>query len=232
MNLLIYLKEIGANIVSKLRVDTVLLISNLTDNLSFRLIVDFMQQARTSHCERFLRLVTFRLDCPWPLLFRGKGENDYAIAKVKKFIYECGRTFGILQYDQERPLKAVCQCVCSKLGGLSLRAAPRNHPESHGSVGQSQRTWYGQLRAILYQVEHNTGLKIDSNRDAALGGGDGHSVGGKFFPSNVSRSSLLSGSRASSSWRVVPAGDLRGFPLRHERGDHQWRAFFLRPRNG
>ena len=91
------------------------------------------------------------------------GENDYAIAEVKKLIYECGRTFGILQYDQESPLKVVCQRVCAELGGLSLRAAPRNHPQSHGSVGQSQRTLYGQLRALLYQVEHNTGLKIDSN---------------------------------------------------------------------
>ena len=53
--------------------------------------------------------------------------------------------------------------MCSELGGLSLRAAPRNHPQSHGSVGQSKRTLSGQVRAILYQVEHNTGLKIYSN---------------------------------------------------------------------
>ena len=53
--------------------------------------------------------------------------------------------------------------MCSELGGLSLRAAPRNHPQSHGSVAQSQRTSRGQLLAILYQVEHNTGLKIDFN---------------------------------------------------------------------
>ena len=86
-----------------------------------------------------------------------------AVAEVKKFIYECGRTFGILQHDQEGPLTVVCQRVCAELGGLSLRAAPRNHPQSHGSVGQSQRTLYGQLRTLLYQVEHNTGLKIDSN---------------------------------------------------------------------
>ena len=69
-----------------------------------------------------------------------KAENDYAITEAKKFIYERGRTFGILQYDQEGPLKVVCQRVCAELGGLSLRAAPRNHPQSHGSVGQSQRT--------------------------------------------------------------------------------------------
>ena len=37
-----------------------------------------------------------------------KGSDDYAVAELKKFVYECGRTFGILQYDQEKPLKALC----------------------------------------------------------------------------------------------------------------------------
>ena len=54
-----------------------------------------------------------------------------------------------------------------------MRAAPRNHPQSHGSVGQSQRTLYGQLRASLYQVEHNNGLKIDSNHALYLVHSDG-----------------------------------------------------------
>ena len=92
-----------------------------------------------------------------------KGEIDYSVAELKKFIFECGRTFGVLQYDQESPLKALCQRVCSELGGLSLRAAPKEHSQSSGSVGQMQRTLYGQLRTLLYQVEHNTGFAIDSN---------------------------------------------------------------------
>ena len=91
-------------------------------------------------------------------------QTGWAMAVVvPQFIYERGRTFGILQYDQEGPWKVACQRVCAELGGLSLRAAPRNRPQSHGSVGQSQRTLCGQLRTILYQVEHNTGLKVDSN---------------------------------------------------------------------
>ena len=90
-----------------------------------------------------------------------KGEIDYSVAELKKFIFECGRTFGVLQYDQESPLKALCQRVCSELGGLSC--APKEHSQSSGSVGQMQRTLHGQLRTLLYQVEHNTGFAIDSN---------------------------------------------------------------------
>ena len=92
-----------------------------------------------------------------------KGENEYAKAELKKFIYECGRTFGVLQYDQESPLKAIAKTVCAELGGLSVRAAPKAHPQASGSVGQMQRTLYSQLRTLLSQVEQNTGVNIDSN---------------------------------------------------------------------
>ena len=92
-----------------------------------------------------------------------KGENEYAKAELKKFIYECGRTFGVLQYDQESPLKAIAKTVCAELGGLSVRAAPKAHPQASGSVGQMQRALYSQLRTLLSQVEQNTGVNIDSN---------------------------------------------------------------------
>ena len=92
-----------------------------------------------------------------------QGENDYAKAELKKFIYECGRTFGVLQYDQESPRKAIAKSVCAELGGLSVRAAPKAHPQASGSVGQMQRTLYSQLRTLLYQIDQNTRLSIDSN---------------------------------------------------------------------
>ena len=92
-----------------------------------------------------------------------KGENEYAKAELKKFIYECGRTFGVLQYDQELPLKAIAKTVCAELGGLSARAAPKAHPQASGSVGQMQRILYSQLRTLLSQVEQNTGINIDNN---------------------------------------------------------------------
>ena len=54
--------------------------------------------------------------------------------------------------------------MCAELGGVSLRAAPKAHPQSSGSVGQLQRTSYGQLRILLQQVEQNTGTTTDSSK--------------------------------------------------------------------
>ena len=97
------------------------------------------------------------------IVIPSKGNDDYAAAELKKFIYECGRTFGILQYDQESSLKALCTRVCAELGGLSIRAAPKGHSQAQGSVGQMQRTFYGQLRAILYQIEESAGIEVNSD---------------------------------------------------------------------
>ena len=88
-----------------------------------------------------------------------KGQLAYSAAELRKFIYECGRTFGMLQYVQESSVKAVCERVCKEIGGLSVRAAPRDHPQSHGSVGAAQRTLYGQIKTLLYQVHERIGIE-------------------------------------------------------------------------
>ena len=41
-------------------------------------------------------------------------------------------------------------------------AAPTGHSQSQGSVGNAQRTLYGQLRTLLSQVQESTGLKLTS----------------------------------------------------------------------
>ena len=85
-------------------------------------------------------------------------ESEYAKAELKKFIFECGRTFGVLQYDESSPLKNVATGVCAELAGLSLRAAPKVQ-----SIGQVQRALYSQLRTLLHQVGQNTGKAFDSS---------------------------------------------------------------------
>ena len=47
-----------------------------------------------------------------------KGRHQYSVAELKKFIYETGRTYGILQYDKEPALKALVTDVSKELGGL------------------------------------------------------------------------------------------------------------------
>ena len=77
-------------------------------------------------------------------------------------MFEIGRTFGIVQYDKENSLKVIAKDLCKTIGGLSMRAAPTGHSKSQGSVGNVQRTLYGQLWTLLSQVQESTGLKLTS----------------------------------------------------------------------
>ena len=86
--------------------------------------------------------------------------EKYAVAESHRFVFEIGRTFGIVQYDKESSLKPIAKDVCKTIGGLSMRAAPPGHSQSPGSVGNAQRTLYGQLRTLLSQVQESTGLKL------------------------------------------------------------------------
>ena len=64
-------------------------------------------------------------------------------------MFEIGRTFGIVQCDKEAPLKTMARDLCKVVGGMSMRSAPTGHSQSQGSVGNAQRTLYGQLRTLL-----------------------------------------------------------------------------------
>eukprot|EP00439_Symbiodinium_sp_Y106_P050664 s2170_g6.t1 len=88
--------------------------------------------------------------------------EKYAVAELRKFVFAIGRTFGIVQYDKEAPLKTMARDLCKVVGGMSMRSAPTGHSQSQGSVGNAQRTLYGQLRTLLSQVEVSTGVKVSS----------------------------------------------------------------------
>ena len=49
-----------------------------------------------------------------------KGRHTYSVAELKKFIYETGRTYGILQYDKRPALKALVTDVAKELRGMSI----------------------------------------------------------------------------------------------------------------
>ena len=108
-------------------------------------------------------LQMFRLVIQWRLCFLRKGVLEkYAVAELRRFVFEIGRTFGIIQYDKENALKVIAKDLCKTIGGLSMRAAPTGHSQSQGSVGNVQRTLYGQLRALMSQAQESTGLKLTS----------------------------------------------------------------------
>ena len=50
--------------------------------------------------------------------------EKYAVAELRKFVFEIGRTFGIVQYDKEAPLKTMARDLCKVVGGMSMRSAP------------------------------------------------------------------------------------------------------------
>ena len=92
-----------------------------------------------------------------------KGRHAYGITELKKFVYETGRTFGILQYDKEPPLKALATDTMKELGGVSVRATPRDWKQAHGSIGKMQKTLFGQVRALRLQLQDRLGIEITSN---------------------------------------------------------------------
>ena len=72
-------------------------------------------------------------------------DDKYAVAELRKFVIEIeiGRTFEIVQYGKEAPLKTMPRDLCKTIGGVSMRAAPTGHSQSQGSVGKAQTTLYG-----------------------------------------------------------------------------------------
>ena len=92
-----------------------------------------------------------------------KGRQAYSTAELKKFIYETGRTCGILQYDQEPSLKALVTETVNQLGGMSTRATPKDWKQAHGSIGRLQQTLLGQARTLRLQLQEHLGTEITSN---------------------------------------------------------------------
>ena len=85
-------------------------------------------------------------------------KGNYAAAESKKFIYECGRTIGIVQYDQESSLKALCTRVCASWDCAFAQLLKGIHKRK-----EMQRTFYRQLRALLCQIEENAGIEVSSD---------------------------------------------------------------------
>ena len=69
--------------------------------------------------------------------------------KLRRFVLDIGRTFGIPQCDPEPALKAVVETVTSEVGGLSLRNSPVEWKQAQGAVGQAQALLYPQVRTDL-----------------------------------------------------------------------------------
>ena len=84
------------------------------------------------------------------------------INNLQAFIFECGRTHGILQSDNEDTLNALLQATASKVGSMTVRHSPSYSSNSQGSVERLHRTLLGQIRVVKAQVESNYSMTMST----------------------------------------------------------------------
>ena len=87
---------------------------------------------------------------------------DYMINNLQAFIFECGRTHGILQSDNEDTLNALLQATASKVRSMTVRHSPSYSSNSQGSVERLHRTLLGQIRVVKAQVESNYSMTMST----------------------------------------------------------------------
>ena len=85
-----------------------------------------------------------------------KGSDNYAVAELKRFLFEIGRTTGAIQYDKEPALESLCKRVVEETGGLSCRATPTDWKQAHGSVGALNELSTDNLRRYDYKCSRTT----------------------------------------------------------------------------
>ena len=87
---------------------------------------------------------------------------NYMINHLQAFIFECGRTQGILQSDNEDTLNALLQATAAKVGSMTVRHSPSYSSNSQGSVERLHRTLLGQIRVVKAQVESNYSMTMST----------------------------------------------------------------------
>ena len=87
---------------------------------------------------------------------------DYMINNLQAFIFERGRTQGILQSDNEDTLNALLKATAAKVGTMSVRHSPSYSSNSQGSVERLHRTLLGQIRVVKAQVESNYSMTMST----------------------------------------------------------------------
>ena len=87
---------------------------------------------------------------------------DYMVSSLQAFIFECGRTQGILQSDNEDTLNKLPKATAAKVGSMTVRHALSYSSNSQGSVEQLHRTLLGQVRVVKAQVESKYSMTMST----------------------------------------------------------------------
>ena len=87
---------------------------------------------------------------------------DYMVNNLQAFIFECGRTQGTLQIENEDTLNALLKATAGKVGSMTLRHAPSYSSNRQGSVDRLHGTLLGQVRVVKAQVESNYSMTMST----------------------------------------------------------------------
>ncbi|MCP4195181.1 MAG: hypothetical protein GY768_31660, partial [Planctomycetaceae bacterium] len=87
------------------------------------------------------------------VMLPSKEISTYAISELRRFVYETGRTYGILQSDQEKSLVGIVKAVLRQVGGLTFRLSPIYSSASQGSVERFHQSLAAQCRVLKIGVQ-------------------------------------------------------------------------------
>ena len=91
-----------------------------------------------------------------------KDFNPYAVSEIRRFVYESGRTYGVIQSDQEKSIRAIADAVVRQVGGMKVRQSPKYSSQSQGSVERFHQSLFAQARVLKFQVQKKYNVTIDS----------------------------------------------------------------------
>ena len=81
-----------------------------------------------------------------------KGITRHALHELRQFVYEAGRTYGIVQADQEPAILDLARALLKEIPGLSMRASPAYHSQSLGTAERYHQSLHAQARALRLHV--------------------------------------------------------------------------------
>ena len=73
-----------------------------------------------------------------------KGVTRHALCELRPFAYETGRTYCIIQTDQEPAILDLTRALLKEIPGLSTRASPAYHSQSLGTAERYHQTLHAQ----------------------------------------------------------------------------------------
>ena len=104
--------------------------------------------------------VDIRTSMSMAVVTPSKALNRYAITEFKRFIFESGRTYAIVQTDDESSIKAMIRGSVRELSGSSIRNAPTGSSESQGSVERFHQTLFAQVRVLRLALADRYRLQL------------------------------------------------------------------------